>query len=250
MPGDRGDEADRRAGRRLVLLEHPVDEVAVADEVDLHQVGVRRPRRRREKRAWMGPSTCSRAASMTAGSRRSTLIAWATVVVHRRVVHDDDFGAEFGRGLGRRCAHAGRAADDESPLAVVAQPIDNRHGNPLLIHRQPGSNRPTVWVPVIWFNTGYLYAAYLLRTAAPRKTVSRTCTSAARLPTARKDVLRYPLQADDAACQHRGGGRVDSESRPTGCLRREAISSAAACCIRPARVGVSAVIAASRRAES
>ena len=49
------------------------------------------------------------------------------VILHRRVVHDYYFGAEFGRGLGRRGAHARRPADNERTLAVIPQPIDYRH---------------------------------------------------------------------------------------------------------------------------
>src|SRR6201999_1753783 len=67
-------------------------------------------------------------------------------VVHRRIVQDNDFRAEFGGRLSRCRAHPGRTTDNECPLTVVAQPIDYRHGNPLLKWRQPGSNCPTVWL--------------------------------------------------------------------------------------------------------
>lgn len=50
-----------------------------------------------ENTAWIGPFTCSSAASIEAGSRRSTWIDWATLVVHRRVVQHDDLGTQLGR---------------------------------------------------------------------------------------------------------------------------------------------------------
>jgi hypothetical protein len=130
--GYRGDETDRRARRKLVLLQQAVDEIPVAEEVDCHQVGcpvgnaggrehgVNRTVQLLER----GVDRC--------GIAQVHLDGLGNVILHRRVIQHDDFGAQLRDGLGRRRAHAGRAADNERALTVVAQTIDDRHGNPLL----------------------------------------------------------------------------------------------------------------------
>ena len=85
-----------------------------------------------ENTAWMGPLDLLERGVDRGGVAQVDLDRLGDVVVHRRVVQHDDFGAEFGGRLGGRRAHAGRTADNERALTVVAQPIDNRHGNPLL----------------------------------------------------------------------------------------------------------------------
>ena len=46
---------------------------------------------------------------------------------HLGAVHHDDLGAGVLRELGDRRAHAGGAADDQRPLAVVPECVEQRH---------------------------------------------------------------------------------------------------------------------------
>ena len=80
-----------------------------------------------ENSAWTGPPHSSTAASIDALSARLTWIALTPGERDLGVVHHHDLGAGVLDQLGDRRAHAGGAADDQRPLAVVPERIEQRH---------------------------------------------------------------------------------------------------------------------------
>ena len=77
-----------------------------------------------ENSASIGPPHSSTAASIEALSARSSSMALAPASVTGCAVHHDDLGARVLHELGDRRAHAGGAADDQRPLAVVAECVE------------------------------------------------------------------------------------------------------------------------------
>ena len=77
-----------------------------------------------ENSACTGPPHSSTAASIDALSARSSEIALAPASVTVGAVHDHDLGAGVLHELGDGGAHAGGAADDQNPLAVVPERIE------------------------------------------------------------------------------------------------------------------------------
>ena len=84
-----------------------------------------------ENSAWTGPPHSSTAASIDALSARSSWIAFTPSRVTGGAVHHDDLGAGVLDQLGGGGAHAGGAADDQGPLAVVAERVEQAHGRNL-----------------------------------------------------------------------------------------------------------------------
>ena len=126
-PGGRRDEPDGRAPTEHVPLQQPVDEVAVADEVDpldaFRPVGHAGAREQRIHPA---------AAGVDGGFDGGPL---GQVDVHRLDagqgdggdIGDHDLGAGVPGQLGRGRAHAGRPAHDQDALVVVAECIEDGH---------------------------------------------------------------------------------------------------------------------------
>src|ERR1700753_2604638 len=102
------------------------------------------------------------------------------------------------------------------------------------------TNCPTVWGTVIWFNTGVPSRAFLPALSAANGHTAQAGVPGVhqRRPSAdgAKNVLRYPLQADDAPCQHRGGGSVDADLTRSDSFGEERFHLPKASRIRPAGV--------------
>ncbi len=125
--GRRRDEPDRAPAPEKALLDGAVDEVAVAEEVDLLDAGgAVRHARTREQRV-------DRTAALVERGLDARLVA--QVEVDRlgpgegdgREVHHDHLGAEVLHELGDRRAHARRTSHDERALAVVPECISLHH---------------------------------------------------------------------------------------------------------------------------
>ena len=80
-----------------------------------------------ENRASTGPPHSATAASIEALSDMSTLHRLHAVEGDLGPVHHDHLGAGVPDQLGGRRAHAGGAADDDRPLALVAEGVEQRH---------------------------------------------------------------------------------------------------------------------------
>ena len=111
----------------MPLVEHAIDQVAVADEVDLLDArGAVGHAGAREQRV-------DRAAALVDGGVDRRLVGQVDVdglgAGQRDLgeVHDHDLGAGALQQLGRGRAHAGGATDDDGALAVVAECIERRH---------------------------------------------------------------------------------------------------------------------------
>jgi hypothetical protein len=93
--GHRGDEADRRSGGQLALVEQAFDEIAVADEVDLHQVWPLGDPGGRKHRVDRATHLLERGVDRS-GVAQVDLQRLGDVILHRRVVHHYHLGTELG----------------------------------------------------------------------------------------------------------------------------------------------------------
>ena len=110
-------------------VEHPVDHVAVAEEVDLLDA------RRAVGDTGAREQRVDAAAALVDGGVDRGLVgevdrdrAGDPVDVHRGEVHRHDLGTGVDEQAGGGVAHAGGGTDDHDALAVVAEQIEQGHG--------------------------------------------------------------------------------------------------------------------------
>ena len=128
-PGGRRDEPDRAAPTEHPGVEHPVDHVTVAEEVDL--LDARRAvgdAGAREQRVDAAAALVDRGVDRRLVGEVDRDRAGDPGDVHRGEVHRHHFGAGVDEQTGGGVAHTGGGTDDHDALAVVAEQIEQGHG--------------------------------------------------------------------------------------------------------------------------